>query len=510
MNRDHQPIEVEEFNGLWRRGDKEATPLDHFVDCNNVQYFESGVRTRDGIEVLQVGEEVGATYQDVVRMYTFVHKNQQSLLVLDSLGNIYHSTSPTPFTAILSIPEMTDFAFVGIAGRAYISPHDGIMGLDGEFLYVYLGDGTPAVKAGGDAPVGSAMSVTPNGVGNIEQGIHIFGVVYETDTGFLTQLGPDTFTQATFTGATAADIALIPISPNPRVVARRIVSTKAINPTEFTGDLDAYQFFFVPDGRIPNNTATTITVNFFDVELLDDASHLLDLLSEIPAGVLLTTYHERLIIGGAYADPNNTDPDIVPIPSTLRVSEPGEPEAFDTVDGLIVTPLEGNPLTCAQEYRDILYAFKKTRTYGYNDNGDSPSSWPLTIVDQGVGASCHGIATVLDSGGVNIEYIIVIDFSGVLLFNGTFIRPELSWKIVDYWFELDRDNFHEFQIANDSLGQKLYITQGNTKILYGDYSVNLDPKSIKWAIWDFELPEVTSLTLINTDTLVIGSSQEVD
>ena len=505
--RDHEPITIEEFNGWWRRGDKEAAPMDHAVDLNNVQFFESGVRTRDGIEVMQIGDEVGATYPDVVRMYTFVHNGVQGLLVLDSLGNIYHSRSPTPFVAILTIPEMTDFAFVGIAGRAYISPHDGVMGLEDEFLYVYLGNGSPARKAGGAAPVGAAMTVTPNGVGNIEAGVHIWGVVYETDTGFLTQLGPTTFTDQTFDGNNAADISGIPISPSSDVVARRIVVTKAINPVDYLGDLDAYQFFFVPNGRIPNNSATTLNgVNFFDVELLEDASHLLDLFAEIPAGVFLTTYHERLVIGGFFADLTSTDQAIIALPSTAYVSFKGEPEAIDQVDGIIVTPLEGNPLTNGQEFRDVLYLFKKTRTYAYNDNGDTPVTWLLAVIDQGIGCSVHGIASVLDSGGVNIEYLIVIDFSGVMLFNGTYIRPELSWKIADYWLGLDRDTFNQFQVANDSLNQRIYITQGNTTILYAEYADNLDPKSIKWAPWTFTVPEITSLTLINTDTLVIGAS----
>lgn len=503
--RDHEAITIEEFNGWWKRGDKEACPLDHAVDLSNVQFFESGVRTRDGIDFHEV--EDGETIPSVVRLYTFVHNNVQSLLVLDSLGNIYHTGSPTPLVAILSIPEMTDFAFIGIAGRAYISPHDGVTGLQNQYLYVYMGDGTQAFLAGGAAPIGAAMTVVAAGTGNIEAGIHIFGVVYETVTGFLTQIGPDTFTQATFNGTNAADISGVPVAPSPRVVARRIVATKAINPAEFVAggsNLEGYQFFFVPNGRIPNNSATTITVNFYDVELLEDASHLLDVLDTVPAGVLLTTYHDRMVIGGFYADPTSTDQAVIALPSTLRISAVGEPEAFDSVDGVIVTPLEGNSLTIAQEFRDILYVFKRTRTYAYADNFDVPATWKLSTIDNGIGASVHGIAFVLDSGGVNIEYLIILDYSGIMLFNGAYIRPELSWKISDYWYNLDRDIFKEFQIANDSISQRLYITQGSTRIIYADYSVNLDPKAIKWAPWDFKA-KITSVALMNTTTLILGA-----
>lgn len=505
--RGHSPIVISEFNGLWKRGDAEATPIDHFRDCQNIQYQQSGFCTRPGMSIFRVGELPGETIRNVVRIYTYVHAGVQSLLVLDTSGNIYHTESPTPTTAILTIADMTDFAFVSVAGRAYISPHNGVTGLEDEFLYVYLGDGAVARKAGGAAPTGSAMgAATSATAGHVEAGYHIFAVVYETDTGFLTQLGPTTFTELNvLTDGFKVDLTGIPVSPSGDVVARRIVASKAIDPLNYTGDLTGYQFFFVPGGRIANNTATTLSVSFFDSELLSDASHLLDLFADIPAGVFLTTYHNRLIIGGFFGeyDPDPDD-DTIGMQSTAYVSFPGEPEAFDQVDGLIVAPLEGNPLTNAQEYRDTLYLFKNTRTYAYNDNGDVPSSWPLTIIDQGIGASVHGVGQVLDSGGVNIEYLLIIDYSGIMVFNGTYVRPELSWKIRDYWMNIARSDFKDIQIMNDSITQWIYVSLPNFLILLGDYSNELTPKAIKWALWKFPV-KVRTITLINTNRLVIGS-----
>jgi hypothetical protein len=190
--------------------------------------------------------------------------------------------------------------------------------------------------------------------------------------------------------------------------------------------------------------------------------------------------------------------------SLARVSYAGEPEAFDSVSGLIVAPLDGNPLTNGQEYRDILYLFKQTRTYAYSDNGDDPSAWPLTIIDQGIGASIHGVSSVLDSGGVNVEYLIIIDYSGVMLFNGSYLRPELSWKIKDFWFELDRSDFKNIQIMNDTITQILYITLPNRKLLIGDYSNQLTPMDIRWAPWSFDI-DVSSIALIDKNKLIIGS-----
>ena len=51
--RDHEPIVIEDFNGWWDRGDPESVPSDHFAQADNVQYFNSGFESRDGIEPYQ-------------------------------------------------------------------------------------------------------------------------------------------------------------------------------------------------------------------------------------------------------------------------------------------------------------------------------------------------------------------------------------------------------------------------------------------------------------------------
>jgi hypothetical protein len=500
--RGHSPIKIEEFKGLWVRGGAETVPMDHFVDCQNIQFQESGFRTREGIGQYAVTGAV--SFPNVVRMYTFVRGGVQSILVLDTSGNLFDTGSPTPTTAILSIPAMVDFAFQGVAQRAYISPNDGNLGLQNEFLYVYNGDGSPCRKAAGAGPT-TASTLANGAAGHVETGIHIFGVVYETDTGFLTRISP--LAQITATGTQQVDLTNVPISPDTFVIKRHVVASKLIDPVFFTGNLEGYQLFFVPGAIIPDNVTTTISVDFYDADLLEDASHLLDAYEEIPAGVFVDTYHERLLVGGLYGVATTvvtTDESVKW--ATCLVSSPGEPEAISQVDGLIVAPLDGNPLTNAQEYRDVLYIFKSTRTYAYNDNGDVPSSWPLTIIDQGVGASIHGVANVLDSGGVNVEYLLIVDFSGVMIFNGAYQRPELSYKIKDYWMALDRNFFKEIQIMNDSISQKMYITLPSNYILHGDYNNGLDPMNIKWCPWLFEFL-TTTITLINTNTLIIGAKQ---
>jgi len=499
--RDHPPIVIEEFNGYWNRGGEEAVPLDHFDDCDNIQYIESGFKTRDGINTF-------VAQNNIVRMYNYKMQNAESLIMLDSSGNMHHALldgSLTVHTNILQIAAMDDFGFVAIAGRAYINPFENYLdsdgktrqrGISGESLYVYFGAGVAARTAAGGPPSGASITVVEGaGAGFYELGFHLFGFLFETDSGFLTALGPETFTGFTVTDETKElDLSGI-FAGGATVVARHIIATKTI--INYNGDQDGFQFFFVPNGKINDNVTTTISISAYDIDLLTDASHLIDNFTTIPAGVGLTTYNSRLVTSCFFTDI-----------SLARLSAPGEPEAINQVDGLIIVPLDGLPITEVQEYRDVLYLFKQTRTWGSVDNGDAPATWAgPTVVDQGMGAPVHGIGEVLDSGGVNVEMLLIADFSGLLMFNGAYGRPELTWKIRDFWLAFDRDAFNNIQIMNDTILQVLYVTLPDMRMLIGDYSRGLDAKNIRFSPWQFDV-KANTIALIETNSLVIGSTGE--
>jgi len=494
--RDHDPLTIEDFNGYYNRGDKETVPPDHFCEINNIKFTESGFASRDGVDLYQ---HFAIALSDILRIHPYTMQSGQSLLVLTIGGKIYHLRDTVSTQLILTIPLMTDFNVVSFAGRAYITPfftnaNNQEVGLAGEFLYVYKGGlGDIARKAGGNPPVsGVPLIATASGVGFSDVGFKIFAVVYETDTGYLTALGPQIFATATSISQTIGfDITNIPVPVDIAVTKKWIVATKTI--LNYNGNQDQYQFFFVPGGDVAI-ALTTKHVDFFDIDLLEDASHLIDNFASIPAGVGLTMYHGRLVLTTTFTDI-----------SIAYVSHPGEPEAIDQVDGILIDSLDGNPITNAQEFRDIVYLFKKTRTVGYSDNQDFPSTWQPFDVDQGIGAPVHGIGTVLDSGGVNVDFLLVADFSGVMLFNGSYTRPEASWKIRDYWFGLDRTQFRKIELINDSIEQIIYCVLPNGNVLVGNYQNGLNPKEIRWSIWTFDVP-ITTLELINTSTVLLGST----
>ena len=500
----HKPVTIDKFNGLWRRGDVDNTPIDHFSDCNNIRFIgTAGFATRYGVDISQ---DVSVPLSNVRRFYNYPTPTGNTLIVLvineDDEGEIYHVVnSTTVYGPLLTIEGMKDFGFFPYAGRAYITPFayyevTGLddqplnieKGMDGEFLYVYMGNGTAARKAAGN-PLTGNMTIANGSAGNTDPGLHLFGWVAETDSGYLTAPGAiEAFTTA---ANFSVSFTVVPTSGSPTIVKRHLVATKVI--TGYTGNTTGYQFFFVPGATIPNDTDTfLLNQSFFDIDLLEDASYLLDNYAEIPAGVSLSSYHNRMILTTTFDDI-----------SIALVSAPGEPEAISQVDGLIVVPLDGNPITNAAELRDVLYIFKRARTVAYVDNGDVPSSWPMTDIDAALGTCVHGIATVLDSGSQSVDSLIVANYAGMYLFNGSYIVPELSWKIQDFWFEQDRNLFRLIQVLNEPISAQIICVIPDGRILIGDYANGMNAKNIRWTPTGFPR-NINTVAIVNIDQIILG------
>lgn len=498
--RDHQPVDISKFMGLWSRGDVDNTPLDHFTDCENIAFRgNSSFETRPGIGLSQT---VAVPLSNIKRLYNYPTQTGNTLMVLafddgTNTGTIYHVVDATTvFGPILTIVGMTDFAFQPYAGRGYISPFSSFLtgglnvekGLAGEFLYVYRGDGTAATPAAG-LPLAGTMTVANGAAGHTDPGRHLFGFVSETDTGYLSP--PGLLTSFITAALSSVSFGSVDVSADPHVIARHLVATKVL-PT-FNGDLTGYQYFYVPNATIPNNTDNFLNdISFYDADLLEDASHLFDNLTTIPAGAVLTLYRDRLCLSTTFTDI-----------SLIYVSESGEPEAFNAITGLMIMPLDGNPITNMQELRDILYTMKRARTGSFTDNSDVPSTWPYVIIDQALGTSVHGIGTVLDSGSSSVDFLVITTYQGISLFNGKYNTPELSWKIEQFWKDQERNEFRKIQILNASIQKEIYIVLPDRRLLVGNYALGFDYKNIRWAPWSF-FPGLNTVAVVNIDEIILG------
>lgn len=475
-----------DFNGLYDRGAADACPIDHFRDLLNVTFTEKGVRTRDGFNI-SVNTSGGS------RIYVYKRIGEASrLLILKSGGRLYDSTNLT--SPILTVVGMTDFAMVTLFNRAYISPSDGTAGLVGGVVYVYQGGGpsSPPRPAGGTPPSGFTLGVVNSASsGKVETGQRLYAVAFETDTGFITRPGPLAFTALTSTGGLKVDVSAIPVGPA-GTISRHILCTKAIVGT-YSGNQADYELFFIPNGEITNNTATTKTVDFYDSDLVRSADYLLDLLDQIPAFVGMTQYNGRLM---GWGNPVSN--------SVLYASLSGLPESISSVDGFaIVDPGDaGGGLKNGTEFRSLFYITKDQRTYQTQDNNLPASSWKVTQVDAGIGASPRGIGRVLDSGGNTVDRVFVADRSGLLNFSGSYPDIPLSWKINDVWTRITPEHFDLVQVVIDPINKFIYcnvpLDNATTPshILVCNYDRGLTPNKVRWSIWS--LPFSPSSIIVDT------------
>lgn len=470
--RDHDPKAVKSFDGVYDRGEPESVPLDHFIDALNVRFLDMGVETREG-------STLDLTTAFVVKRYAIYKRIGEAarLLLLDGAGNLYDSTNLV--APILSLASMSDFACLTLFNRAYISPHDGVRGIGGQSVQVY--DGTTCRQAAGLPPSGFTLLATESGLsGSIDIGERLFAEVYETSSGFITAPGPAIFPKLISTGGKKADISQISIGPA-GTIARRIVATKRL--VDYNGQ-NNQAFFFVPNARIGNNISTTITVDFFDADLVSSADYLFDQLSSIPAGSFLSTFKGMLIVGGE----NIAD-------SIFRASKPGEPESHDAVEGFgTVDPGDaGGPLTNAGEYRNQLIVTKGARAYvtQASSDGSGASFWPIDSIDQSAGAFIHGIAEVREKRTNLLDALMTADPTGLHVFRGSFADRELTWKIEAIWERITETAYNKVQVVVDSKLKRIYVTLPldgavtPTHILYGDYSDGLDHENIRWNLWKY-------------------------
>ena len=489
--KDHEPIEISQFNGLWNRGLFEAVPQGHCSDLLNIKFTQDGMATRDGFGAASL------TIASVRRSWVYkVYGQADRELILDGSGNLYDSTNLS--TPILTIASMTDFAAVNFAGRAIISPSNGSVGLSGEALYIYNGSGV-ARKAAGAVPTGVMAAVNSATSGNVEKGFHLIAVVYETESGFLTAPGPQVFASVTATGDFSVDISGIPTGPS-YVSARRILMTQII--TDYNGNQNGYEFFFVPNGRIADNSTATLTISCFDADLFTSADYLFDLYDEIPAMVWLTMYNGRLVGGGENSNP-----------SVVRISEAGQPEAFNEVTGLLLVDPSNttSPVNNGQELRGVLHLFKRDRTYGTSDNNMAPATWQVTPIDKGVGTGPHGIATVTDADGVSADRIFVASLRGLEIYTGVYQSNEASFKIFDLWKRINKVAFNTINLAHDPVEKIVYCAvpldaaTTPSHILVCNYA-NYDPSinsfhmAARWSIWTLASSKQPQSITVETNT----------
>jgi len=496
--RNHQPVTIGKFNGIWDRSYPDDVPIGKLLDGKNLIFKKNGIETRPGFS--NNGSYGGLTAAFAIkRIETYKRIGEADrLLILDNNYHVYDSTNLS--SPILTVSGMTDFSVLSLYNRAYISPHNGSKGLAGQSVYVYQGSGTARLAAG-NKPAGTTLTITNSvSAGNVEAGEHLYCVSYLTDTGFVTK--PSLYTLYTAPGSLRIHIAGIPTGP--AGTSGRVISATRVLVDPYNLNPDSYEYFELY--TINDNTTTYIDIDYFDTDLQASNDTMLDNFETIPAGVCLSEYHGGMVVVGTDANPD-----------TAFISKSISCEAFSTAaDYVNVNPGDACVgIKEAVEFRDMLYFLKDQRMYSTTDtSGTDPSTWPVTPVDSGISTSCHGVGRILDAKGNHIEKFIFADRSGLVLFDGSTAGARLSRDIENIWKRINPLYFDRIEVCIDPVNFYIYVAvpldaaTENSHILFGDYSNNqqlgildqaigdaLTVSTIKWSVWAINNRRPTSMVV---------------
>jgi len=499
-----------EYLGRFNRGVDEVCPSNHGLDELNIAFSEKTSGTRFGFAAHLAAS--GAWSGVAKRVHTYERVGEATRrIILDATNKLWDDTDLT--APILTFAgTVNDFSLRTIFNRAYISPHDGNVGVTGEKVYVYDGTGNARLAAGNPPAGFTLVAVQGSSGGKIEAGHHLFAVAYETSSGHITAPGLSGAEIVNYEATAAAfkcDLSGIPTGPA-GTVGRYVIATPVLGDT-YNGNPAEQEWFFVPDGHIANNIDTTLTVDFFDADLLESADHLQYQKDTIPAGVALVDFAGRLVVIG--------DPSSASVP---WVSEENEPESISELEGYItVDPGDaGGGVKNGVANRGTLYLAKSSRFYAVTDNGAAPSTWKPDRVDSAVGAECFSIGRILNTPGAMQETMFVADRTGLYLFPpapGSSASDPLTWKIDDDWEDINPAYFWTTQVFIDQLAMKIYINVAlgsatePSHIFVGDFKHGLDKDNIRWSKW--VLPKKPTSIWLDIDPTTkrsifrVGSSQ---
>lgn len=485
----HGKISVPRFFGLYSRTDTDNIPNNHLTDTLNVIPSGDDIKTREGTEVVY-------TKGDILRIYPYRKYGEATrFLILVSGGNIYDSNDLN--TAILSIASMTDFSAVTLYNRVYLTPHNRITGLAGEKVYVYDGTGTFRAAAG-SAPTGFTLGVADSlNSGWVEAGTRVYAVCYQTASGFITAPGPTIFTTLNSSGYKKVNFSNVPVGPS-GTIARYLICTKVID--SYDGNQNAQSYYFIPDGKINDNTTTTLEVDFFDAALVSSADYLFDQLSEIPASNGLLAYQGSLITYGENS-----------YPYIIRCSVQGQPESFNEEIGFaLVSPEDSSSIKNVVEFRNQLVICKTNKSVTTQRiSGSEIAYWNFTNLDDSIGAEQFGIGLVYGNPGSFQDFFVTAHRSGLYLFNGSY-SFNLSAKIDTLWRSLNQQYFDTVQVVMDTDKKRVYCAvptgsnQYPDKLLVMDYSDGISPEQVTWWWWSFPFnPRTIALDMDSSTKQVI-------
>jgi hypothetical protein len=338
-------------------------------------------------------------------------------------------------------------------------------------------------------PMDVLCTVAVFGGGLTSEGLHSFGYIMETRSGFVGQAGPrptNIFSPTPIIVATGGQSLLWHLTATWPADAAWIhpIMNRADNPD---------RWYFIPDGSRQvvggDSGLLEVLVNISDERLADSAEEADDFFSVLaqnqagkppikPGDVL--TYGKRMVyivINKAY------------------ISEPNDYQNIAEDRNVVQTP-GSRQIVSAFPLRSNLYLVGPAWTHTVSDNGDIPATWAAPAeVSSTIGSPAIFGVEWRTAG----DYAWVASKTGLYVFNGQYPTRPISFYNSDIWDRIywDAATF-ALTVKDDVLRHRVYVAaplDGSINanyLLVWDYSRGLTPETV-----DFSLDNIVNTPIGN-------------
>lgn len=531
MPLDKSPLVIKEFKGKLVTDvdpidttlgeiDQSKVPFEYALDSVNLDYLKKGgMRTRNGIDKYVTIDVVGKPIQMFkIENLLNVAQTDRWLIITRDAGNIlrlYDTQVALPATNPIytSLNANKYVAAINAFGRMYVSFCSDYLAANSVGRVIVYTGAYNARLAKCPRPVVGAFAVAAAAGGYCTVGLHYVSVLFETDTGYISECPTAHLTTPLFVTTTAANATIsinnLPVgAAGDGVIRRHIIITKVVINPPALGNAAAGFMGFEPfiAKTINDNTTIATTFDSPDSYLVDSAKTYIENGISIPNCVNFGLFGNRMVylatarfVAGA---PLNR----------LLVSPPNRPEQVNTAGGFrnipklledtISTIHVGQDFTgrvaAGYELNSVFYVFKEDSTFAIVEEEDKdPAEWEdPVLIDSGKGAFPFGIAKIGNNPSSNNDgTLLIAGRQGLSYFNGKFAQRSIAESI---WDEYRIEDLKWAKIIADPLRQTIFMRIGdftvddllpphgaNRNILIGNYYYGEDLTAIRWGRWEY-------------------------
>lgn len=483
--------------GAWTRLDGIEARPERATLARNVRFEPLRVKTREGyIQALPVAGKVGSMY--------FWSSNVYGIGQLDRL--LYYQGGALKWWDFRNSETHTLFTQAGVAASvaeagnkvyAAVFNSTGVGAGQARAIQAPYDSNGVIVDKAFAGPLSNNFTVAETGAGQCSLGVHHFGVIMESRSGYSGPPGPAP-------GGTFA-----PVSFDVTADGRALRLTMTLTPPAHAAYLHAImtrqdslnRWYYVPGATISLSPGVPGAV-YIDINISDD-----DLAS---TATLADGSFNYLAQDSSGVGPFN--PSAVAalgrrmayfVRNKVYVSEIDNYEVITEDQHVLQVPGQ-KVLTIGFQQRGSIYLLGPAGTWATVDNGDVPRLWsaPLQVSELLGTTAVHGVCP--RTAG---DFTWVANEAGLFMFDGRYSTRPISYMNEPEWRRINWASPGAVFVKDDVVRQRVHVaapldgaTEGPTHILTWGYNRGMTPETVDFSLDDFTSGAFGSIELVKDTT----------